>query len=243
MSARLAGALAGLSLCIATGAQAGAFDFTSLGVDDTDLGLTVTVGGIRADPFVYSGGSLSQPGGISLWLRNEPNDHGLGVCSESNCATGGGDVNEISGLTHLDILRLTRPAAERWTSLWVSSLDGGGTNGTERGTLFWSDTPTPSNLLGLSTSFQFAYPGFGHQVVEGDLFALMDASTRDNIANAQYLFFKAGAPGTLAGQSNNNDYLVWKGTTRDPRRQVPEPSVLALAGIAAVAALRSRRKR
>jgi hypothetical protein len=110
MSARLSGALAGLSLCIATGAQAGAFDFTALGVDDTDLGLAVTVGGIRADPFVYSSGALSQPSGISLWLRSEPNDHGLGVCSESNCANGGGDVNEISGLTHLDVLRLTRPA-------------------------------------------------------------------------------------------------------------------------------------
>lgn len=126
---------AAAAVLAASSAQAAvvSFDSTSLGANNTPLAQNVTVNTVRADAFKYSGASNVAGGTFSsanttLWLRNESNDHGLGVCSEgaSNCSSKGGDVNEISSLTNLEVLRLTRPDNHVWTSLWVSSLDGGG---------------------------------------------------------------------------------------------------------------------
>ncbi|MCP2728672.1 SdrD B-like domain-containing protein, partial [Limnofasciculus baicalensis] len=176
-----------------------------LGTDDTNLGQTVTVNGVKADAFYINSGY--QTTNTVLWQRNETNDHGLGVWSngEPNPITSGGDVNELSNQLNQEVIRLTKTAGEQWTSLWVSSLDGGGSGGAEKGTLYWSNSATPT-LNTLTTKFTFQYGDFGSSV-EGNILGLTQSASFDK--NAQYLFFVAG-PNTAG---TNNDYLVWKATT------------------------------
>ena len=110
-----------------------------------------------------------------------------------------------------------------WKSLFVSSLDSGGSGGAERGTLFWSNSATPDlSTLGAS-SFTFKFGDFG-TAQEGNLLSL-------NIPNfnssAKYLFFRAGP--NSAG--TNNDYLVWKATVFTPSTLVNTATVTAPSGI------------
>ena len=179
-------------------------DFTSLGANNTTLAQNVTVNGVRADAFYLSGASYLTTN-TTLYLRNEPNDNGLGVVSNGENPTLGGDVNELSNQANLEVIRLTKAANDKWTSLWVSSLDNGGSNSMEMGTMYWSNSATPDLSTLSASSFTFKYSDFGTSS-EGNVLSL-------NLANfdatANYLFFRAGpnAAGT------DNDYLVWKATT------------------------------
>jgi hypothetical protein len=207
-------------------ANAALFDFATLGSNNTLLANSVTVGGVTAEGF-SNGASTPAP----LWLRNEPNDHGLGVCSEgqSACASGAGDVNELSNQLNPEGLRLTLPTGQSWTSLWVSSLDDGGTNNNESGILKWSNDST----------FASSYNSLGGSgVVERELFPFLPGTFDPT---AQYLLFTNDS-----SNGTNNDYLVWKGATTatvdtDPRA-VPEPASAALVA-AALAGLAFARRR
>lgn len=212
-------------------AWADAFDFTTLngGVEGI-LASSVTVNGVLAEGF----GPLTTA--APLWLRNVPNDHGLGVCSETGlCTSGGGDVNEISQLTNQEGIRLTLPTGfTAWTSLFVSSLDSGGSNGAEQGLLYWSNTAAFSSL---NPSFGFGYGDFGTSV-EGDILTLAAAAGFDPAA--KYLWFITD-PANCSGSPStcNNDYLLWKGDITP----VPEPTTMALAGMALVGLMIAVRRR
>jgi len=234
-SLMLAGALA---LATPMAAQAVDFDFTSL-PGNGDIGHTQTVNGITATAFSYSTVTNGYTD-ASLWLRKDgPNDNGLGVCNslETNCANGGGDVNEISNQLYnnyhvFDVLTLENTNGGNWSSLWVSSLDGGGTGGDEQGVIAWSDT----NDFSGASSFVFKYSDLGGAAF-GDLFTQTDLLTTGGFdTSAKYLAFASNNGNCSGGDSLsvtngstgtcNNDYLVWKGSV-----SVPEPSTLALFGL------------
>ncbi len=193
------------------------FDFTTLnGGVEGPLAPIVTVNGVKAEGF-----NLSFANTAPLWLRNATNDHGLGVCSEgtASCTQNGGDVNEISNENTgtNETIRLTRPAGTTWTSLWVSSLDSGGSNDNESGILEWSNDPTFAG----ASPFVFSFNNFNPSV-EGDLLTIPGLAAVFD-PHAMYLLFA-----TDAANGTNNDYLLWKGTL-DPA--VPEPFSLSLLAV------------
>ena len=226
-------ALAGLLLPIS--ALAVSFDFTNVGSNNTSVGISVSDGSVTADGFDLTANTTAP-----LWLRNETNDHGLGVCSEGSdaCKSGGGDVNELTNATDQEAIRLTSPLGSIWTSLWVSSLDGGGSNGAEKGILLWSNNST---AFSFANSFSFGFGDFGGSV-EGDLLTLAAASGFD--PTARYLLFINDPSNGVPGDGANNDYLVWKGaTTFRQLQETPEPASLALLAAAFGAFMFGRRKR
>lgn len=196
------------------------------GANNTQLGTSETVGGITIYGGAWNGSSLHF---ANLWLRNQTNDHGLGVCSEGKdgCSNGGGDVNELDNSGNYEGIVLDKGASSpNWASLWVSSLDSNGSSGHETGTLLWGNTL--SDLL--SNYFSFSYGDFGTNV-EGDVLGLSQASSFD--PTARYVIFVAGTPNCLAGaqtpgcNGTNNDYLVYGASLAS----VPEPPVLGLFGL------------
>jgi hypothetical protein len=215
-------ALLAVAMAIAPSGSAWAvpFDFTTLNGGAEGLlpgsATSATVAGVLAEGFQLP--STASP----LWLRNAANEHGLGVCSEggSSCSAGG-DVNEISQLTNSEGIRLTLPTGFKWTSLWVSSLDSGGSNGHEKGLLYWANT---SAFSAANPSFGFGYGNFG-TLVEGDILTLAAAAGFD--PTAKYLWF-VDDPSNCSGSPStcNNDYLLWKGDTA----AAPEPATLVLLG-------------
>lgn len=202
------------------------FDFTTLGTGN--LGHSQTVNNVVASAFSYDI-NAQQYASADLWGRNVSNDHGLGVCNtqetSANCRSGGGDVNEISNQLFkskgiYDFLELNNQNGGSWTSLWVSSLDSGGTNNAENGVVYWSSDGSLSDLR----SFSFSYGDFGNKA-EGNLFDLA-AFTSVFDPTAKYLAFIPNNNNCDSSGGCNNDYLVWKGSIA-----VPEPSTLVLMGM------------
>jgi hypothetical protein len=220
--------LGALLSCGAAGAAVLDFDFANVS-GGNPLDSEITVGGVVAHGFFLNNGQYQD---AVLWNNNSNDEHGIGVCSEGTAAcTGVGDVNEVSNQQNLEVLRLTLPAANRWSSLWVSSLDAGGSGNNETGTLYWSNQAQPE-LSTLSTQRVFAHSDLSG-ANEADLLALPGFSATFDPA-AKYLFFRAGP--NPAG--NQNDYLVWGGNLRP----IPEPAALLalLAGLTAVRTLMVR---
>jgi hypothetical protein len=205
------------------------FDFTTLnaGANNTALANSETVAGVLAEGFVTDVGVFSSFTAEPLWLRNEPNDHGLGVCSEgtSSCQTSGGDVNELSNQNQSEAIRLTLPVGATWVQLWISSLDDGGTSNNESAILYWSNTPTGFTA---ANSFAFDYNAISPAVETQGLLGLPAASSFD--VSARYVLFVNNP-----ANGSNNDYLVWGGQYQAPLSQIPEPGILGLLGIALLA--------
>ena len=209
------------------------FDFTTLGGNNTLLGTSESVNGINAFGFTNDFGTPS-----TMWLRDQTNDHGLGVCSVGeNCLNGGGDVNEIDNDGGQEAVVLQNTLGGIWTSLWVSSLDGGGSGGSEEGIFCWGDGAGPSaSISGGCTGLSFG--DFG-SAAEGDILTLDSVLNSGFDASAEWVFFGAGCD--LSGGSScgdNNDYLVWKGSI-----EVPAPGVAALFGLGLIGMGISRRRR
>ena len=203
------------------------FDFTTLS-GSNPLGVEESAGGVTAHGFVIEGGTYHD---ARLWKRNERHDHGVGICSEGKdaCIHGGGDVNEISNQMNLEVLRLTLPTGKKWTGLWVSSLDAGGSGSDETGTLFWSSLEKPDLSRLSATSFTFKHSDLG-ATDQGNLFAVPGFPPRFD-ASATYLFFRAG----VNPDGNDNDYLVWGGDLG----VVPEPTgmLMIAAGLIAMGSI------
>jgi len=232
---RFVQAAAGMFLsALIQSASAGVFDFDfAIAPGTNPLASEILMNGVSAHGFYIDSGQYKD---AALWRRNESHDHGLGICSEGtqDCIDGKGDVNEISNQEKLEVLRLALPAGKKWTSLWVSSLDDGGSGNNERGTLFWSNNPNPdlANLPG--AQFKFAH-SLLNGAEEANLFALASFPVSFD-PTIKYLFFRAGPNNSGV----NNDYLVWRGTLSP----VPEPSagLAILMGCTALAMLRLRRR-
>ena len=216
-----------VALAIPAAASAAAFDFTTLGANNTLLSDTVVVNGVTARGFQSNLNTAA-----ALWLRNQPGDHGLGVCSEgASCLTGGGDVNELDNAGTPEFIVLQRPNDTHWTELWVSSLDSGGSGGSEEGRLVWGNSL--AELAAGTNAFQFGWPNFDPSV-EGDILSLLAASGFN--PDALYVMFTHPT-----GVGDNNDYLVWRGAYGEGRFLVPEPGTLGLIAAAlAFGALRRR---
>ena len=145
----------------------------------------------------------------TLFLRNstEPgspqseNEFGLGVLSPGENNTVGHD-KELGNATHDEVIRLTKPDNENWTSVWLSSVEGG-----VNGRLFWSNSPTPDLSTLSSSSFAFSHANFGGEE-QGNVLAL-------NIPNfnftAKYLFRPGPSP------TRSTATITWSGR-RPPRR-------------------------
>lgn len=199
-------------------------DFTTIppGTNNQPLAHSETAGGVTASAFVYNGGTSYTD--VILWLRNQTNDHGLGVCSEGNstCKSGGGDVNELSNQLKDEVIRLTAGTLNLWTDVWVSSLDTGGSNDLEQGIVYWSNSATPD--LSALTGIEIDKNDITGGGVEGSIWKHLVANGFD--ASADYIFFRADPLNTEGGKANN-DYLVW-GVGTQP---VPEPGTYALMGV------------
>ncbi|MCU0870234.1 MAG: PEP-CTERM sorting domain-containing protein [Burkholderiales bacterium] len=219
-----------LSIAAALAAVAGAahaappIDFSSIppGTNNTALNATETLGGVTADGLIYGGGTAFKS--VILWLRDQKNDHGLGVCSEGAdaCKTGGGDVNELSNQKNDEVIRLTAGPLSIWTDVWVSSLDAGGSNDLEQGLVYWSNSATPD--LSVLKPIEIDMGDITGGGVEGSIWKHLIANGFD--ATADYIFFRAD-PTNLEGGKANNDYLVWGVGTKP----IPEPGTYALMGV------------
>jgi len=206
-------------------------DFTSLGPTATFNSATydsVSLDGVTAAGFLYLGGTTYTQSDSQLWLRNNPGDNGLGVCSTGeDCgpvnSTGFGDSNELSNGVNDEVIRVSRDVGPAWTDVWVSSLDEGGTNGVEKGVVYWSNVAAPdlNSMTGITIDMNNSLGGS----TEGSIFGYLTANGMD--ATAQYLFFRSSPVNVDQGATGNNDYLVY-GVSAVPE---PESYLMLLAGL------------
>ena len=227
-----------LAAALSTAISAHAIDYTNLPAPNdwpnfNTLGLsTLTVDGITAEALTYGGGTSYSAS--TFWLRKNPNDNGLGVCSTGeNCGrantTGNGDDNELSNGHNDEVIRFGKSNGQTWSDIWLSSLDTGGTNGLEKGVLYFSNTTAPD--LSTLTGIDFNKTSVGFSSNEGQAWNYFTSNGLD--ASAKYLFFRADPT-----NGTNNDYLVWKVAA------VPEPSTYALmaAGLVVVGSMVRRQR-
>jgi len=194
-------------------------DFAAIAMGDLAAGVpgyvnaasvTDPVSGVTATGYA-SGvrGSGYTSNNLSLYRRNQLNDHGIGVCTDAEGGSTGcgpsdanGDVNELSNQVLWEIIVLQRPANKEWVSVRVSSLDDNTNTG---------GGPDESGVLWAADSI--AGPWVKVADLNGD-----DANREPTIPipnefkNSPYLVFE---PVDVVDPANrNNDFLVWQATVR-----------------------------
>ena len=189
-----------------------------------------TVGDIEIHGYYLSGSTFVDTGGVTLFGRNQANDHGVGICDPSEAmscgsGSGGGDYNELSNAHAFEVIRLTLPDGYVWDSVQVSSLDKNGSTDPakfERGQLWGSSFADPNVADSNSTLLcDFVTGGAANNfcTVGTGFEPVLDLSGHQN---DKYLFF--AAQDWSGGSNTNNDYLVYAATIT----QTPEPGSLSL---------------
>jgi hypothetical protein len=234
--------------------------------DDENLVLTVT-------GYFWNGSSWSSTGNsngnLTLYRRDEPDDHGLGVCnpnelSSSACDTppngGGGDINELDNDGTPELMLVKKEDAYDWVSLGLSSLDGNGSTDPanwERGILWGADS---ASLAGVNSDLS-NFEGLGGTILEMFVWDGSEAEPDLDIdgVNFDYLIFQpfdwSFEPSLTTSSSSwwwkkhhdeekpnkNNDFLI-RGVVLT-QFEVPEPSslLLLLGGLALIESARRRR--
>jgi hypothetical protein len=196
------------------------------GVGDQGVS-TLTVGGVAVDGLYFDDDAWLP---AHLYVRNEEDDHGLGICNglESECPgpEGGGDINELDNDGADELLRLTLPDGFRWVSVQLSSVDDNDGHEPERGVLSGSSSGDPA--LAMSGLWQFD-DSAGNE----PSFAIPMAA-----AMSPYLFFQPFD--WTGGGHTNNDFLVYK--VEIERVDMPEPASLTLLGLGLLATGLYRRR-
>jgi hypothetical protein len=183
--------------------------------------------------------------GANLFIRNQTNDGGLGVCNaqELDCRVGvggGGQQNELdNGDGYEELIRLTLPGGYRWVGFGLSSLDDNNDSNVapERGLLWKSAGGVPGltagGNIGDGLPFQLGFdltgpgvePTFGIPV---------------GFESAPYLFLEP-FDWSGVGASIDNDYLL-SSVTIEQIPEAPEPATLLLLGTGLVAFRAFRRR-
>ena len=198
---------------------------------------TLTTNGITATALKYFGstGYSNNEPWVTLWIRKDPGDHGLGVCTEGLRSCGGnpfnplvearGDANELGNNHRDEVIRLERSEGQVWSDFWVSSLDTKSGPGRESGRFYWSND-SRANLNALSwITFNQDLLDWTASKDEGSIFEYLMAKGFDR--TAKFVFFRADIT-----NGTDNDYLVYKaGTTAVP---VPPPLLLLGSALAAL---------
>jgi hypothetical protein len=200
----------------------------------------------------------------SLYGRDEdPDDHGLGVCSPSdqtsgNCSvsSGGGDWNELDNSGQAELMRLALGSDYQWITVGLSSLDTNDGGGPERGVLWADNDDDPNNGLGtIIWSFQGDTspnpdfePDFDIPALYANSYLFFQpidwATPTLNTVQTFGSYHHKKNPPPPPQPSTNNDFLVRAAVVDQPNR-VPEPSsmVLLLAGLAALGVRFQKRRR
>jgi len=196
---------------------------------------TFSSGPVTVEAFYLNGNTYtnqvdSKKRPVTLFVRNEDDDLGFGVCapedqSRSACAKpgkfkgGGGNTNELDNNGTKELLRLTLAPGWTWDSVSLSTM-----RKAETGQLWFTDTPGLSKNLGSFASLYSSFPGTSSRFRDIDLAGAADAT---------YLYF-------IPGTASNSGYMIWTVEVS----QVPEPATVALLamglGMLGVTRLRKR---
>jgi len=205
---------------------------------------TWTDGIVTADALVWDSGSGSwvDTTNATLFVRNNSNDRGIGVCSADENSSGsgtycgapgtysgggGGDPgNELDNSGVQEMIRLSLAAGYDWLELGVSSLDG-----SEQGQIWFGSGADPAGgALLESIAAGDAECGGGVECT----YAAGAAATYD------YIYILSGNGFGNLGSTGSNDFLVKFAAYES---SVPEPAILGLMLVGLAGVSISRRKR
>lgn len=197
---------------------------------------TYSSGPVTVDAFYLNGNAYTNQNDsknrpVTLFVRNEDDDLGFGVCapedqSKWQCAPpskfkgGGGNTNEIDNNGTLELLRLKLAPGWTWESVSLSTM-----RKAETGQLWFSDTPGLNKDL---SSFASLYSSFN-----GTSSHFRDIDLIGPVADATYLYF-------IPGTARNSGYMIWTVEVT----QVPEPATVALfaMGLGMLGVMRLRKQ-
>lgn len=216
--------LRGLALTCLSGALA--FVSTTSRAETADFATNGPVGNLFTSTFtdpltgvtaqgLFLSGTTGAWSDANLYRRNDPDDHGFGVCDPREMAVTGtgdcpgpldaGDVNELDNAGRPELIVLKLPDGFQWVSVQVSSLDTNAAGPTpERGILYADGDGVFSTTLGdVGDNSIRTFTG-GVDPVEATFLI------NPFFATVPFLVFE---PFDHTGNAaKNNDFLVYKAT-------------------------------